>query len=1192
MDTINIYNPNEFPFGPLSITALHPMRVNGELYNTVENYILSNMLLTPLYRNRLRTAPMKGSKRETKIDEKVAQLIANTEVRIRRRLTDTEREEVRQAALDEVAMEKMDLKNRFNYYLGQEEVDQRRVAVLKAYTAKVADSPELAKALLATGTQPIQYVSDNDILGMGSDGNGLNLIGYTLMQIRQSLYIQQRSDTELSEQRLFENFIVDVYRARVILMRRLENSRYLLKEYIGMSPFDIVRDYIEEQSRNMGTTRNLEEQILDQIGIGESINDAVIKMYQRGQLPEVDRERTTPGYVVLSVRQKGLPVLQARLEKERDDLIVRLYTEDILRQTFPNETPERLREAAKQLEIAAPDADSYRQVKTVIIRQYTQNNLSPELTESIRQELAKIPLITQTELEKAREMRVPERVEVKESSSSSESYNPIKGLLSEDDQKTRQSQLIEQLRKVMPTLSIAAAKRLTIEQLERRIQEFGQKIEEKESEEQVVKIYAEVAKNRPQLEELSPLFEKSFTVDGFRYPNVAIYITVMLLTQTGVIRDPKDKTVFRRGTSIKKARELLMSQGDRFVSPNRANQIYENQKYISFRELMETYTLIGLRKKLEDIELAQLLDLTGDAELVYKDKDDILLGTGTKESPGENIVGKMLMLIRREIHRAPEQYNLMVGLPRNLEELIRSDRFVYEWIKMRIGDMCSVVDKVNAFIVKKGQPNDITGAFTERVVKAMFQTCCDLSQLRSDEPAPDLVVGMVKGCKGLPILEEKIRETRMRLESGILGGEGERDYEEELRIKQQELDKLDDQYFGVERKIQEEKIQELPERRIDLRVIQPSYQEFKSVDWKSFLPESLNYLITELEQKISTKKEQERLDVLKERSEPVFKTARAALEAALKKNPTIEVKPEVIKKLPEVKSKVIKKSPEEQAKYEESRAKIIRDINNITKELREAISRYEIRLPEDIAKVYWNVLSDALKIASIQEGLSTRKELRNIIVKAEGLNSEENACTNIPENLSNAKENCIVSALVNILLGIRKVKYEYHDIPLSSEEIDLAVEILIGKTKQVKLKSEQGPEFMLVEEDRDVDKVEQDAVVEIENPEERGNEELERFAQEEELREDEDYGDVLQEDIGDDLREEDFDVANSDVEAAFGMRSVDANRETLRQILEQVGEVDDGLLNHFISAVDDVKSSKVPNRVKTNRINFFATTIA
>src|SRR5690606_24073931 len=139
------------------------------------------------------------------------------------------------------------------------------------------------------------------------------------------------------------------------------------------------------------------------------------------------------------------------------------------------------------------------------------------------------------------------------------------------------------------------------------------------------------------------------TVDNLKYPSVSIFITTMLITQTGVTKDIRDTKIFKRGTPVSEARKLLLIDDNTFVDSDQANEIYFRRNVESHTELIQTYARIAMRKKFEDIGLGQLLLLTSNAYLVWNDPDDVILGTGTNENKGQNIGGTILMELRQEI---------------------------------------------------------------------------------------------------------------------------------------------------------------------------------------------------------------------------------------------------------------------------------------------------------------------------------------------------------------------------------------------------------------------------------------------------------------------------------------------------------------------------------------------------------------
>ena len=146
--TIEIFNPKDRPFGELSNNSRHPMRIptSDKLnaatmqYPTVTNYIYSKIMRTPAY------SAILAQYRPTK-----------------------------------------DVQTEFNKLIEQQNSDLVRRSVLTALEAKFQQNEDLRGFLLATGTAPINYVSNNPNLGTGSSNNGMNMYGKALMEVRNRL---------------------------------------------------------------------------------------------------------------------------------------------------------------------------------------------------------------------------------------------------------------------------------------------------------------------------------------------------------------------------------------------------------------------------------------------------------------------------------------------------------------------------------------------------------------------------------------------------------------------------------------------------------------------------------------------------------------------------------------------------------------------------------------------------------------------------------------------------------------------------------------------------------------------------------------------------------------------------------------------------------------------------------------------
>jgi len=1295
--TIKIYNPRDFPFGPLSNSARHDMIIDGKRWGTVTNYVLSNMMIVPLYKMILQGAPIKGITKKTKIEDKVKQVIANTEARQGYKLSPAEIERIRQMVLQEVSLQRMNIHQVYNYLLGQEYIHTVRTAVEKAYNAKVAENKILADLLLRTEDRPIVYVSGNALLGAGPDGQGQNFVGKVLMQIRHNLKVVISEKTKKQQETVRDQAIFTAYCAMSVLRKELSRENDL-HEYIGKNTEQIIQHYLDKYLDENAET----------ICPGESAKESILEMFKRGQLPIVTKELDHPGYMVLAARRDNLRELQKRLENRRAEVILKKYTENKIRKAYPRVTAKDVEKAAGQLlqatpgTIKSPNKDLYFKLRSKVVSSYMRGKFDENLNREIEAALEQLPDISDEDVDKAEKMvqeEYPEEVAVvREESSSSDEENPLKQLLGDSDEKTRKISLIQRLQKYTGKAArkykswdneklqneldkyedatkepkegtgtwaikvkhrnnrVEILKRVTgvkpsQEYIDKIVEKYNMKREESkqikggqvflrwESTVEPEKIKAEQFRtnseditpsfvkyvgdpveirpipeqNPPELKEFSPIFKKVFAVDGARYPSVSIYITTMLITQTGVSRDLKDRKVYKRGTSTTEARKMLMTIGenvreqdvdieDAFVSPDEANQIYNQRNFDSHRELLQTYARIGMKKKFEDIGLGQLLLLTGKNDLVWNDPDDIILGTGSRDRPGENIGGAILMEIRQEVGADAKKYELDRTFPSDISVAISSDPFLNSWLKMRLSDMCAVVYKMKQYLAIVGkQEEDIDSRFVNFVLNLIYQPCSGLifTADNNDIPMPEHFVNMVKDCQGLP---EKLS----------------RDFNSEIAAIRTEINDYDDNFWGERTRKEPDKKPMSPQKfakALDTfknRVPPPSddqiaeyekaliteferrgektvgFDDEQRIKWQAFLKE-LNKPILSWEEiyeriaKVQRKQAKALLKAKPEKKEEMEKQQKKDLSELWNNLTQPELSLEERNRRMEA---YIKQQDAERAEHYgwNLQVKTKEDIarrNEAIKEMRERLSNINRQKKEeenhlafnivDISRVYWNrlaaminVIASSIKKSSVDIQQYGRQAVREIIVNAELLNSREVACLTT-ENLDDPYDNCIASALGNILVGIEAFKFQYaEDIPFGKNDIDLAVGIVLGRDFE-----EPKPEA--------VEEAEEETELVIES---------EEFEDDLGLEEERDQGDYGEEFVDEEERGSgDFGFAR------FGMKKPIERKEQVRNILSEIAKksVSDGIVDHFIEAITIVKTSKLPDRIKRNRINFFAT---
>ena len=212
MTIIKIYEPHEKPFGMLSNNAEHRMYIETEIskidmrskersqsmgptiaYQSVTNYIYSNMLMDPSNKNIIRNTPPK-----------------------------------------KVILEYTNLRN-------NEIISTYRNALDTSIKVRYTEIPALINILLSTGESEIRYMAANDYLGMGKDSAGLNLYGKYLMQLRQQMkqeYLEKENEKNRKdrEHQLYITYIV--YKELVKKILSGDN----LDEYEGKTAENILND--------------------------------------------------------------------------------------------------------------------------------------------------------------------------------------------------------------------------------------------------------------------------------------------------------------------------------------------------------------------------------------------------------------------------------------------------------------------------------------------------------------------------------------------------------------------------------------------------------------------------------------------------------------------------------------------------------------------------------------------------------------------------------------------------------------------------------------------------------------------------------------------------------------------------------------------------------------------------------------
>lgn len=1163
-----LYDPKAWPFGPLSPQNIDDLFLDEKKYPTVINYVLTNTLVTPIYKLGLQFASIQPRSIDaTKKEERIKQIIETVAGHEKRLLTEAEMQEIRNLVNWEQDMAVMNIYEKWHHFLYKERVDTTYKALEAAFKAKYEQDPIFAQSLNATGDRAIEYISPNTILGTGPqeeradgspDWNGLNLLGVCLTQLRhrEGLARAYQAKQELETRQREE--ILNVWRAENILLYEIQKHNSI-ERFLGKSAAEIVAAFPEMPDQPL-------------------LHDSIVRMYkrQRGPVAELYRkEITAPGSLADHYYQKVLKENKEKthLQKMRD--IIVMYTEYIIEQSHPEFSREEVAKAAEQLEWTAPSVEAYNILRAKIIKLYKERKLPAEALDRISMFIEESKEASEDASEEVENEEKEEetREETSSTASSSDSDDPLKQLLGtekdkkallanrlaeytgrkpkkykswsikklktairhyqhektsdsdekeyvdEEDLPEEQGEWILYVKRAKGEGKIEIGRRQkkpTLTEIEEIVKKYNKKnkklkpaidedqiffltdyprrgvttveirhgdgskenfseynhgpqkvvhpntndaftiqpslpdrkeiVEEYNShrkikpsqivvswaptnpidpillEEEInieepeiipirgspIKVFTSVTENSPETGVFSPVYEKDFEIDGLFYPTVAHYITTCLLAATGMKINERAKPAYTRGMPMVEAYNLLSSpqlhRKSNMIPINDATQIWETRYNETFRELLKEFSRIALNKKFTQSGMQNLLLLTGDKEIIWGDKHDAFLGLGERPAQGSNTIGKLMMEIRGNLKGKIDSKTFIPYL--QIFTFFLQDPFMRNWIRRRVKEMIGMVSKLHALTPEE----EITPKFIDNVLKEMYIPCNTVNSLNEVEELSTLprkeiagkkkeslkvvpympreFVILVDECNGLPPVEDtvtkEIEEKKKALE------EEEKNLDIELNMNlAKNMSKLEKE-ISLSREDVAKKIQELEKTAAFQKKNSAEQNKERAKIWRS------------MSREVNTKLDQQ-----------AGKITHAIVDR---------------KSLP---------------KYIKNIAPIVDELLELYKKRKEILEHRD-RMYEEISIAYWERATSSIhSLLSLLKN-TTEDDVRKLIIGAEELASKPSLCTNIGVELQDPAENCIASALVNILVGIERfTKFYKIEFVFNSE---LAVSILLGKS--------------------------------------------------------------------------------------------------------------------------------------------------
>ena len=241
-------------------------------------------------------------------------------------------------------------------------------------------------------------------------------------------------------------------------------------------------------------------------------------------------------------------------------------------------------------------------------------------------------------------------------------------------------------------------------------------------------------------------------INGKTYFTVFHYIIVSLMVHNGIKYD-------EAYDSILKTSERPLTPNS-FANPVDANNIYQTKKEIAYETKLTKHAIEGLQKKFQSRLFQDFLLSTGDATLMYNDREDNILGVG-KDERGKNIVGYYLMQLRNDflIKRHKEDFNLLTTS--DITWIFEKNLFMKDWIKKRVIDSCRVSIIIKNYVKDKFNVDaKLSKQFMTAVLDNIYQPCSEVYAAAYEIKAavPEYFKEIVRKCNQMESVADETIE--------------------------------------------------------------------------------------------------------------------------------------------------------------------------------------------------------------------------------------------------------------------------------------------------------------------------------------------------------------------------------------------------------------------------------------------------
>lgn len=707
---INIFNPNDKPYGQLSNNYVYDIRISkektGGFIGPRERKTNMEILLRKEEQNIL-TLKQKKELREERYNQYADTWKSVTNFVYANYLN----EFVSQNLVKAVEPSKV-IKEFKRLY--QKEINNvTKKAATTAYEAKLSTDADFKQSLLDTGNSYILYIDSNLFLGLNYREiilNDLeNIKPTTILEESVKVYMKDILKNNMLQNPQIHNKLYGENTIGKILMQLRHNLQILSDEKRFQKNEQLIYNtYLAQKglANAIFSSENTQkfikktyQQIIDMTGGSDLIKSApksqVFDMIKQGKLNHLISEINDPSLMLKRLRSE----FQEKQINEIKDIVFNLYCDYLLEKNYPNVLEVEYSKAKKQ-QIAKLSYLEKNRMQNELYGMYKEGYLSERLSTKIDREIG----------EKLKQIISIENDDV--------DYPPF-----------------PEVEKIADTSSLP-----------------------------LIVLASEDFTNR--FYRLLPKSLLIFNVDGLNFPTVSHFILYQLLTHIGSEKIiPHESETFLESYNTPLVQALIYENPYKFFltgnnskswtdfnSLDNISEKYNLKNNLVFIKRITGYASIALEQKFKDKNLQDILLSTGDARILYSDISDNVLGTGIDKKQGINYTGKKLVEMRSRIYEERRvEGNIELLTENNISDLLNKNQTLRKWLQMRVQDICNLVNNMRKYEKEKYEKDIVISAkFTENCIDNIYHTCSAIysNAKKIAFPPTEYFKDLVKGCSG------------------------------------------------------------------------------------------------------------------------------------------------------------------------------------------------------------------------------------------------------------------------------------------------------------------------------------------------------------------------------------------------------------------------------------------------------------